>query len=343
MFELFLLLGVLAVSAGLTGLLRRYALRIRLLDIPNARSSHLQPTPRGGGLAIVVSFSLGLIGWWLSGNMPTAQFVATLGGGLMIAAIGLADDRFDLAARWRLLVHVAAAAWALWWLGGVPPLPVLGQQWELGWLGVLVGLLLIVWLLNLYNFMDGIDGIAASEAVAVAGGAAVLLLLEREYAAAVPLLLLVMAAGGFLLWNWPPAKIFMGDVGSAFLGFVLAVFALAGAEPGLSIWVWLILLGVFVVDATFTLMRRLFQGERIYQAHRSHAYQRATRRLGAHKPVTLVVALINVGWLWPLAWLALSYPDAAVLILLVAWAPLALIAMALGAGAPEHGVQGAGG
>lgn len=331
---LVLLLGlvVLLFSAWLTGLLRHYALRTQLLDLPNERSSHTQPTPRGGGLALVVSFVFGLVCLWLWGGVAAEVLVAVGVGGVLIAAIGYLDDRHGLPARWRFLVHMLAASWALWWLGGFPALPVFDVELRLGWLGIPIGVVAIVWLLNLYNFMDGIDGIAATEAVTVAVGAALLLWLQGDAGAAALLVILAAAALGFLVWNWPPAKIFMGDVGSAFLGYVFAVLALGLSSGALNLWVWLILLGVFVVDATYTLLRRLLRGERVYQAHRSHAYQRAARRWGSHKKVTVATAGINVFWLLPLAGVAAAYPDWGVVVLAVAWLPLLGVAVALGAG-----------
>lgn len=326
----------LAASGWLTGVLRRYALHTQLLDLPNARSSHSQPTPRGGGLAIVISFNLALLAAWWSGGV-TSEFAAAIGvGGLLIAGIGYLDDRHDLPARWRLLVHLLAAGWALWWLGGFPPLPLPGGDLSLGWLGIPVGVLYIVWLLNLYNFMDGIDGIAGVEAITVAGGAALLLWLAGDAGLAPLLVLLAAAVVGFLIWNWPPAKIFMGDVGSAYLGFVLAVFGLAtGADGSLSLWVWLILLAAFITDATATLLRRLLRGERWYRAHRTHAYQHAARSLGSHRNVTLAIGAINVLWLLPLAGMAAMRPALGLWLAGVAYMTLIILAFKLGAGRPR--------
>src|SRR5690606_20964523 len=242
------------------------------------------------------------------------------------------DDRHDIPARWRFLIHLLAAVLGLWWIGGFPALSLFGLQLQMGLLGIPIGVLFVVWLLNLYNFMDGIDGIAGTEAVTVAVSGALLHWMHGEPEVAMLLLSLAAASMGFLLWNWPPAKIFMVDVGSGFLGFVFAVLALGLSSGALNLWVWLILLGVFVVDATYTLLRRLVRGERVYQAHRSHAYQRGARRWGSHKNVTLAVGAINVFWLLPLAWVAAVYPDWGVVALAVAWLPLLGVAVALGAG-----------
>jgi Fuc2NAc and GlcNAc transferase len=321
----------------LTGLLRRYALTHRLLDVPNARSSHTAPTPRGGGVAIVATFLGGLPLLWAWGLLSAPAMLALLGAGAGVALIGFVDDQGHIPAHWRLAAHFLGAAWVLVWLGGLPPLPVLGTMIDLGWLGHLLAVLFLVWLLNLYNFMDGIDGIAGTEAVSVCLGGAVCYALAApggvEWAA--PALLLA-AVAGFLFWNFPPAKIFMGDAGSGFLGLMLGAFAVQAAwvEPALF-WSWVILLGVFVVDATVTLVRRVLRGERFYEAHRSHAYQYASRRYGAHRPVTVAVALINLFWLLPLAVLvAVGVLDGAIGVA-VAYAPLALLTFQFRAGARE--------
>lgn len=295
-------LGALLMAWGL----RRYALLRNVLDIPNSRSSHTQPTPRGGGLAIVLAFSLALP--WASwvGALPLAQLWALLGAGWLVALVGFVDDHLSLAARWRLLAHFVAAIWALAFLGGAPDLLVLGVVVDLGWGGFALAVFYLVWLLNLYNFMDGIDGLAGVEALTAGLAAALLYAWLGLWDALLLPLLLALAASGFLVWNFPPARIFMGDAGSGYLGLILGMLSLQAAliDPGL-LWVWLILLGVFIVDATLTLGRRLARGEKIYEAHRSHAYQHAARHYGRHLPVTLAVAAINIFWLLPIAcWVA---------------------------------------
>jgi Fuc2NAc and GlcNAc transferase len=147
--------------------------------------------------------------------------------------------------------------------------------------------------------------------------------------------LTVATVGGFLLWNWPPARIFMGDAGSGFLGFVLGAMAWTTIAAGeLSVWFWLILVGAFFVDATLTLLRRWRRGEPLATAHRSHAYQRLSRRFGSHLKVTLGFLLVNLVWLAPLAWLAALHPSFGAGLTLLAWAPLAVYAWLSGAGLP---------
>ncbi len=297
-----LLLAVLAVSWVLTLGLRRYALAKSLMDIPNERSSHSVPTPRGGGVAIVVAFLLALPVLTGLNLLSTEALYGVFGSGLLVAIIGFADDHGHIAARWRLLGHFIAAAWALFWLKGLPPIELFGITVDLGWFGNILALVYLVWMLNLYNFMDGIDGLASAEAISVCLGMCLVYWFSGNLELIWAPLILAAAVAGFLWWNFPPARIFMGDAGSGFLGIVLALLTIQAVwvAPQLF-WSWLILLGVFIVDATWTLVQRLLRGAKIYQAHRSHAYQCASRRYSSHKVVTLSVVIINLFWLLPIS------------------------------------------
>lgn len=331
---------LILLGYGLTGSIRQYAISRNIIDVPNARSSHSVPTPRGGGIAIVLIYLVWLFWgyWW--GHVPFYILVGLGGAGAGIAVLGFFDDRGHVAARWRLLGHFVAAIWVLVWLGGMPNVWLFGSSFALGWVGQIIGTLYLVWLLNLYNFMDGIDGLASTEAICVCVGGVLLIFLDNSVAIDSqwwPLVALAAVVTGFLFWNFPPAKIFMGDAGSGFLGIVLATFSLQAAwtEPR-WFWSWLILLGVFVVDSTFTLLRRLLRGERIYEAHRSHAYQHASRHYGRHLPVTIAVLVINFFWLIPLALCAgLGLLDGLVS-LVIAYSPLLLLAVRFRAGALER-------
>jgi Fuc2NAc and GlcNAc transferase len=328
---------VAIVSFAITAYLRRYALAKSLIDIPNARSSHSIPTPRGGGVAIVVTFLSALPWLWFQGHLDASTLAALLGGGALVAVIGFMDDHGHIAARWRLLGHFLAASWALAWLGGLAPLSVLGLNIDLGIAGHVLAAVYLVWMLNLYNFMDGIDGIASVEAVTVCAGMSLIYLTGGYQALFWSPLLLAGATLGFLIWNFPPARIFMGDAGSGFLGLVLGVLSIQAAwvSPQLF-WAWLILLGVFVVDATVTLLRRLVRGDKVYEAHRSHAYQFASRRFGRHLPVTVAVGAINLLWLLPVAlWVGVYGADGPTGVL-VAWLPLCLLAFRFNAGGREY-------
>lgn len=328
--------AVLLLAWALTGLIRRYALARSLMDIPNARSSHSIPTPRGGGVAIVASFLLALVVLAGSSLMTPMAATAYLGAGSIVAVLGFADDHGHIAARWRLVGHFVAAGWALYWLRGLAPLDLPWGIFDLGFLGQVLALVYLVWMLNLYNFMDGIDGLAASEAVFVGLSASFIYWWVGATDIAWPPLLMAFAALGFLVWNFPMARIFMGDAGSGFLGIVLALFSIQAAwvSPAL-LWSWVILLGVFVVDATWTLGRRLLRGEKIYEAHRSHAYQFASRHFGSHARVTLGVAIINLVWLFPISVWVATHQGYGLAGVLVAYLPLCVLAYKFKAGAAE--------
>jgi Fuc2NAc and GlcNAc transferase len=330
-------ISALAASAFLTPVIRRIAARTGALDIPNPRSSHGVPTPRGGGAAIVLVTTAGLLVLALLGTIRL-DFVCALAGGLVVALVGFVDDRRSLSAVTRLGVHFLAAVWALAWLGGLPALRVGTHLIEFGWPGYLLTAFGIVWVLNLFNFMDGIDGIAASEAIFVAlAGALLTASLANGAGVGSAALLFAAACGGFLLWNWPPASIFLGDVGSGYLGYMIVILALsANRYDPVAIWIWLILGGAFFVDATMTLLRRLLRGERVYEAHRCHAYQWLARRWGSHRSVTLAVLAVNFLWLLPWAALAAKFPCYAAVSVVGALAPLALLAVVLGAGRREN-------
>ncbi len=326
-----------AIAVITTGLMRGYALRKNLIDVPNVRSSHVSPTPRGGGVAIVTAFfasillltSLGLIDSAISRSL-------FIGGGAM-ALVGFLDDCWHLRASVRFAVHLAAAILVVIMLGGVPESALANWGLHGVWIGSLIALLTLVWVTNLFNFMDGIDGIAGSEAVFVSGAGALL----NWYHGGAPgltaaMLCLAAASLGFLRWNWPPARIFMGDVGSGFVGFTLVVLALAANQRGtVPFEVWGILGGFFLVDATITLLRRIVRGDRWFEAHRMHAYQWLARRWKAHLPVTLSVSVLNLTWLLPWAWLAARMPDYARFFLAAALAPLIVLVIFIGAGRKE--------
>lgn len=338
MYLAVVVLATLVGSLLLTGWMRRVALSRGLLDVPNARSSHEIPTPRGGGVAIVVAASAGFCLLGAAHRLDFNLLSALLGGGLAVAVVGFIDDHRPLPASVRLLMHAAAAIWALFWLGGLPPLRIGGHVVQLGFGGYVLGCLGIVWTLNLFNFMDGIDGIAASEALFIGIGGALLASLSGVSGVSLGVdLIFAAACGGFLFHNWPPARIFMGDVGSGFVGYVIAVLALASARQDSSAaWEWLLLGAVFFVDATVTLVRRVARGERAQDAHRSHAYQWLARRWKSHRRVTLTTIVINVGWCLPCALFATLYPERAVWILAAALAPLAAAVAYAGAGRSER-------
>lgn len=329
--------AVLLGSFFTTALLRKYALAKSLIDVPNSRSSHSVPTPRGGGVAIVVSFLLALIWLLFTDAMDSAWALGLIGAGAVTAILGFLDDHGHIAARWRLLGHFVAAIWLLLWTGGLPSLEVLGATWNLGWLGHILAAFYLVWMLNLYNFMDGIDGIASVEAICVCLGGGLLYWWAGENQLIAVPFALAAAVAGFLIWNFPPAKIFMGDAGSGFLGLILGGLSIqAASESPQMFWSWLILLGVFIVDATFTLARRLIRGDKVYEAHRSHAYQYASRHFGRHLPVTVAVLVVNLFWLLPLSLVVgFGWLDG-LLGVVIAYVPVLILAIRFRAGSLER-------
>nr|WP_321268689.1 glycosyltransferase family 4 protein [Alcaligenes faecalis] len=272
--------------------------------------------------------------------LPVDTNVATafIGAGLLTALVGFLDDHGHIPARWRLVAHFSAAAWTLYWLGGPPPISLFGFDLAVSWPLSIVLALFLVWLLNLYNFMDGIDGLASAQAICVCIGGAMLYFVHGLPDVMFYPLLLACSTAGFLVWNFPPARIFMGDAGSGFLGITLGGFIIKAAWIDDQLfWSWLILSGVFILDATWTLIRRLLRKEKVYEAHRSHAYQYASRKLGSHRTVTLAVIAINVLWLYPMAYLASTRTYNPSLITLVAYIPLCLLAYIFKAGQQEQG------
>ncbi|VVM44737.1 MraY family glycosyltransferase [Pseudomonas fluorescens] len=339
MIYLWLAPALALLSLALTAALRRYALSRSIIDIPNARSSHTVPTPRGGGVAIVMTFLFSLPVFGVFELVPWHQLIAVGGAGALVAVIGFMDDHGHIAARWRLLGHFGAGIWALVFLGGLAPVSLFGTTFDLHWVGHCLAVVYLVWMLNLYNFMDGIDGIASVEAVSVCLGACLLYWLSGASSLIWGPLTMAVAVIGFLYWNFPPARIFMGDAGSGFLGIALGVLSLQAAwvSPDL-LWAWLILLGVFIVDATFTLIRRLVRGDKVYEAHRSHAYQFASRQYGKHLPVTLTVGAINLLWLLPIAYCVTQLRLDGTWGVVIAYVPLIILASKYHAGQLETSV-----
>ena len=304
-----LLIALGAVASYLIAArVRAYALRASLLDVPNERSSHTVPTPRGGGLAIAVVTLCGTALAVPLGLVPMRLAMAIVGGGVLIACVGFIDDRRGLPASARALAHIAAALWTVRVLGGLPDLELGGRSVHLGWWGGALAVAGIVWLTNLYNFMDGIDGLAGGEATLVGAGAGLMLLAAGRADIALIAGLVSAASAGFLVWNWPPARLFMGDVGSGFLGYLFATLAVASENSGaLPLLAWVIILAVFVLDATTTLLRRALSGQRWYAAHRSHAYQRAVQHGRSHREVTIGVLVLDLA-LCALAGAATRWP-----------------------------------
>lgn len=292
--------------AGVAGF-RHWAHQKQLLDVPNERSSHTVPTPRGGGVAIV---AVTIAGWLLYGLIVSQlkPLILFSVGAILIAVVGWIDDLKPLPAALRFGVHFLAAGLAVIGLGyfEIVNLPLF-HEISLGWLGLPLTLFWIVGLTNAFNFMDGIDGIAGLQALLAGIGWLFLGWFGNQPIVLMIGLLLAATSLGFLLHNWHPAKIFMGDVSSAFLGYTFAVlplFALRLApEQTKLLSCGVLLLLPFIFDTTFTLVRRALRRENVFAAHRSHLYQRLVIAGFSHSHVTLLYGLLAaVGMLLSLAW-----------------------------------------
>ena len=290
-----ILAAVLAflTSAVSSGVLSRYRGRFALLDKPNERSLHSRITPRGGGIAILIGLSVGAgltwRQWWFPGMAPAAFGLS------LVAAVSFADDVWPLPAWARIAVHLVAAILLVGVAGFDPALRLLpGLEWSAPlWAVQTFCVLLSIWLVNLYNFMDGMDGFAGGMAVVGFGTLALLGYLAGSPAYATAAVLVAIASAGFLAFNFPPAHLFMGDVGASSLGFLAAVFILLAERLRLfPLWIGLLVFSPFVVDATWTLVRRALKGRIPWKAHREHFYQRLVQTGWSHRRTTVLAYLL---------------------------------------------------
>lgn len=325
------------LSFTVAELIRRYGASLRLVQTPNHRSSHVKPTVSGGGLGIAVAGTV--FGLVLGQGAPTSFQVAVAVSAIG-ATIGFLDDRFDLSPLLRIFAHFGLVG-ALVLSSGAIPIANLLQPGSVTPFLTFGALLVVgVWWINLFNFMDGIDGIATTEAVFILGAASTLQagpsLGGGEWEMVPAVVAVIAACLGFLLLNWPPARIFMGDAGSNYLAFfILAVALISAASGAMGYAVWAILSAAFVADATVTLLRRALHGERFLSAHRLHAYQKLSRRWDSHLFSTLLYAAINLLWLYPLAYWAHTQPTVEWLAVALAYIPVIVFCWVAGAGRPE--------
>jgi Fuc2NAc and GlcNAc transferase len=331
-----LLSVVLAVtSVVITRQLIANSHRFSKMDIPNERSSHKTPTPRGGGIAFVASSLIGFLVLLPNASLNKTDLFTLCCAGAIVAIAGHLDDRQKISgATVRLVLHAISAIILIVGVGIPSKLTLFEQTVDTGIVGLILGVIYLVWLLNLFNFMDGTDGIAASEAIFVCTAGAFLnfhVLADANHSAAA--VILAASTFGFILYNWSPAKIFMGDVGSGYLGIVVGGLSLIAANQNPALlWVWIILLAVFVSDATVTLIRRLVRKQKPHVAHRSHAYQHLAIRLNSHAKVALLVLAVNIVWLLPIAFFVADKQLAGTTGVIIAYVPLLITMLTLGAG-----------
>lgn len=298
------------VAAGLTFLLtplvRRYALARNLVDHPGPRRSHCRPVARGGGLALAGAVLV--VTPWL--GLPWQMTVVWMLSLAAVAGIGWIEDHRPVPVSWRLALQLGAALFTVFWLGPVEYLAVAGREVFLPWLWTPLAVIALIWLANLYNFMDGSDGLASVQGAVTSSLFGLVFFSQGQSSLGLLALAVAGASLGFLCWNRPPAAIFLGDSGSLALGWMVALLALAGALTGsISVWLSFVMTSVFVVDATATLIDRLVRGQRWYTAHRDHAYQRAITNGWSHGRVLMIYSLVNLGVVVPAVALIMFQPD----------------------------------
>ncbi|MCT7630672.1 glycosyltransferase family 4 protein [Aliarcobacter butzleri] len=290
-------LVLLLISFSLTYFIKNYMIKRLLVADVNERSSHTVPTPYGGGIAFSITWFLGLVYLYFTDEIELNLFYALLFGSV-IAIISFLDDIYELSPKLRLIVQSIVAIGGLYFLGGFETLTFGIFDIENPILTNIFAFFMIIWFINLYNFLDGINGYAGSEAVFLSLAAFVLFSGNH-------FLVLAVSVLGFLYWNWNKAKIFMGDVGSTLLGYNVSIFTIYyGNQEPTNFWIWIILFSVYWFDATLTLIRRKLNKEKLSQAHKKHAYQRLTQAGWSHYKVTnysigLNLVLFNIVYFLP--------------------------------------------
>ncbi|MFW2604925.1 MraY family glycosyltransferase [Aliarcobacter butzleri] len=278
---------LLLISFLLTYFIKNYMIKKSFVASVNERSSHTVPTPHGGGIAIAITWFIGLFYLYFIGQIENNLFYALLFGAV-ISIVSFFDDIYELSPKLRLIIQAIVAIGGLYFLGGFETLTFGIFDIQNSIFTNIFAFFMIIWFINLYNFLDGINGYAGSEAVflSLAG----FILFGGNH-----FLVLAVAVLGFLYWNWNKAKIFMGDVGSTLLGYNVAIFTIyyANQEPT-NFWIWIILFSVYWFDATLTLIRRKLNKERLSLAHKKHAYQRLTQVGWSHYKVTNYSIGLNI-------------------------------------------------
>lgn len=285
---LFPLLAAFVVSVLLTRYLASSWSVLQVVDHPNERSLHARPTPRTGGLAVLVAVLIA--GAWLTAAIGAERHVLWGGLGMVVlATVSFADDRLDLPAVLRLFVHLSVASILIAVGVMIEKLELPGMAWRLPvTLAAVVTVGYVVWMINLYNFMDGMDGFAGGMTVIGFGALGLLGWMDAAWSFAATCWTIAASALGFLVWNFPPARIFLGDAGSSTIGFLVAACSLWADRKGIApIWVSILVFSPFIVDATVTLVRRIARREPIWEAHRSHYYQRLALRGWGHRRTVL--------------------------------------------------------
>lgn len=326
-----LLAGVILLSFVGSFVYLRIASKHGPYAIPNYRSLHRKVTPKGGGIIVAISALSGFAALYGREGLSVKYVMVLFFGGILVALAGFADDRFDIPARYRLAVQLAAALWICFWFRGLPPLDLGVARVNLGMVGHVILIVSLLWFYNLYNFIDGIDGMASSATIFTSLTMGFVMLSQKQHTLALILWLLAAANIGFIVFNWPPAKMFLGDSGTSFVSYIFSAVLLVSLwNNAVSIWVWLIVFGCYLADTTTTTVTRALTVSQWYLPHRSHAYQNLARIWNNHLKVLLVVLSIDICWLLPLTLVALKYSDYAVIATLIAYVPLVMFSVKYG-------------
>lgn len=290
--------AIFACSTVLTYVMARH---VRVMDVPNDRSSHSQPVPKSGGIAFVTTFLIGsLIIYFVAdtARIDDRYFWGYVVTAILLATVSFVDDITQKTFLVKILTQMACVGVVL--TSGVVVTRLAIPHWgevELGWVGYVLTFFWILGLTNAYNFMDGLDGLAAGVGVIAAAFLCAIAFQQKSVFVYISSYVLLAGAAGFLLFNFPPAKIFMGDIGSAFLGFTFATLAVIGSSLDLgrlSFYIVPMLLFHFIFDTFFTFIRRLLRGEKIHLAHRTHLYQLLSRTGYSHRAVSLFHYAVTV-------------------------------------------------
>jgi len=324
----YLIISVL-VSFFATILYRKSAINWGVIAKPNFRTSHINPIPAGGGIVFSMVFVVGLTFLWLINQLSNMLFFLLAVGGGVAALFGFLDDLKDIRAMKKLAVQILLSGWVVFLLNGGE---LFYFEWLPSWISIPLTILFLVWMINGYNFMDGIDGMAISGAVFISATMLGVLLWTRPESEFIMVIALLLASSSaFMLFNWPPASIFMGDAGSVFFGYIFgSLILLTVMEGDATVWNWLVVFGYFFADTTVTQIMRVILVKKWYLAHRSHAYQNLARITESHLKVTGGVVLYNLIWVLPLTfWSALS-PETALYAVGLAVTPGVVVAYRYG-------------
>ena len=299
---------------------RKIAVKKSILAYSNFRMLHEGSIPKGGGIVFSFIFVACVSVLWWFGKLPEDIFWVLGVGGFVAALFGFLDDLINIRASQKMIVQVCLSGWTLYWFGG----PVLSEINLIpNFISIPFFLFFLVWVINAYNFMDGIDGMASSGAVFISGTLAIVMLItDGSLELAILFFLLIASVGAFMIFNWPPASIFMGDAGSVFLGYVFGSLILDTIlNVEISVWTWLTVFGYFIADTTVTQIARVILVKNWYGAHRSHAYQNLARITGSHLKITMGVTAYNLVWIFPLTIWTLLQPEMAIFAAVLAITP----------------------